>query len=335
MIEPSLAGKTVLIRMDTKAMGDTLAWFPYVLEFQKKHNCKVIVSTFNNHLLQKWQSENIQIIEPVDVKDYEVEYKLGVFFETNRDPFSFREKPLQKVAADILGLTYREQHLDLTHLAGPRPVPEKYVVIGTTSTMGCKEWQNPEGWQGVVDWLVESGYKVFCIPPHKTPLNGVEPAVPEDLIAGALTYIGHCEFFIGLSSALSWVARCMDKETIMISGFTDTYNEFVSKCSRIINKKVCNSCYNDVSLEFGRHWAWCPRGKDFECTKAIESKSVTNAIEQLKFPVQTGKPAILCILPHCSTGGLPQYFLEKLKILRDVYDVYVVEWEFHGAQFST
>ena len=34
-----------MICFDSKAIGDTLAWFPYVEEFRKKHECEVVVST--------------------------------------------------------------------------------------------------------------------------------------------------------------------------------------------------------------------------------------------------------------------------------------------------
>ena len=38
-------GKRVYIAMDSKALGDSLAWIPYVEEFRKKHNCELIVET--------------------------------------------------------------------------------------------------------------------------------------------------------------------------------------------------------------------------------------------------------------------------------------------------
>lgn len=36
---------------------------------------------------------------------------------------------------------------------------------------------------------------------------------------------------------------------------------------------------------------------------------------------------ILIITPHLSTGGLPQFLLEKINILINQYDVYLIEWE--------
>ena len=38
--------KRVYIALDSKALGDSLSWFPYADEFRKKHNCKVVVSSF-------------------------------------------------------------------------------------------------------------------------------------------------------------------------------------------------------------------------------------------------------------------------------------------------
>lgn len=36
---------------------------------------------------------------------------------------------------------------------------------------------------------------------------------------------------------------------------------------------------------------------------------------------------ILYVAPHLSTGGLPQYLTKKIELLKDVYDIYVVEYE--------
>jgi hypothetical protein len=44
------AGQRVYIALESKALGDTFAWLPYVEEFRKKHDCQVICSTFHNQL---------------------------------------------------------------------------------------------------------------------------------------------------------------------------------------------------------------------------------------------------------------------------------------------
>lgn len=41
------------------------------------------------------------------------------------------------------------------------------------------------------------------------------------------------------------------------------------------------------------------------------------------------KKKLLYIAPHLSTGGLPQYLCKKIEIIREDYDVYVIEWSNH------
>ena len=36
---------------------------------------------------------------------------------------------------------------------------------------------------------------------------------------------------------------------------------------------------------------------------------------------------LLFIAPHLSTGGLPQYLTKKIELLKDAYDIYVIEYE--------
>lgn len=35
---------------------------------------------------------------------------------------------------------------------------------------------------------------------------------------------------------------------------------------------------------------------------------------------------LLCVVPHLSTGGCPQFLVKKIELLRDQYDIHVVEW---------
>ena len=48
-----IEGKRVFISFESKALGDTLAWIPYCIEFKKHYKCDVIVSTFKNFLFEK------------------------------------------------------------------------------------------------------------------------------------------------------------------------------------------------------------------------------------------------------------------------------------------
>ena len=35
---------------------------------------------------------------------------------------------------------------------------------------------------------------------------------------------------------------------------------------------------------------------------------------------------LLFIAPHLSTGGLPQYLTKKIELLKDEFDIHLVEW---------
>jgi glycosyltransferase involved in cell wall biosynthesis len=36
---------------------------------------------------------------------------------------------------------------------------------------------------------------------------------------------------------------------------------------------------------------------------------------------------LLCVVPHLSTGGCPQFLVKKIELLKDNYDIHVIEWE--------
>ncbi len=64
--------KKVYVALDSRALGDSLAWFPYLDEFRKKHNCKLIASTFMNDFFASEYPE-IEFIKPGDTADKEKE----------------------------------------------------------------------------------------------------------------------------------------------------------------------------------------------------------------------------------------------------------------------
>ena len=96
-----------------------------------------------------------------------------------------------------------------------------------------------------------------------------------------MAQIAGAQFFIGLSSGLSWLAWAVGKPVVLISGFTKSLCEFHTEY-RVINENVCNGCWNDVSCKFSRNdWFWCPRNKNFECSKEISADMVLKQVKKL------------------------------------------------------
>jgi autotransporter strand-loop-strand O-heptosyltransferase len=98
-------------------------------------------------------------------------------------------------------------------------------------------------------------------------------------------WLKHADFFVGLSSGLSWLAWAVGTPVVMISGFTHPITEFTTP-HRVINYHACNSCWNDVQAHYDRHdFLTCPRHKDtprqFECSRLITADQVMRVIRSI------------------------------------------------------
>jgi len=291
-----LKDKNVLIQLDSKSIGDTIAWFPYVEEFRKKHQCKVYCSTFWNSWFIN-QYPDITFLEPGDtnIQDLYAQYTIGWYspLDINRNPIDYRKIPLQKTASDILGLDYKEIAPKIEAPEGVRPIKDKYVCIGQFSTSNAKHWHYPckdsnKGWQILVDYLNEQGYKVMTISKQPTNLINVIDKTGNFPIEHRINELKYCEFFIGVGSGLSWLAWAVGKKVVMISGFSNPICEFKNNIINVHNFNVCNGCFNKHEFDRG-DWNWCPEHKNterqFECSINITPEMVVDRIVSSKLIV--------------------------------------------------
>jgi autotransporter strand-loop-strand O-heptosyltransferase len=287
-----LTDKRVYISLDSKSLGDTIAWFPYVEEFRKKHNCRVVCSTFMNHLFEANYPE-IEFVKPgVTVHGIIAMYNIGWFYDGDqvnlfRNPSDFKKEPLQKTACDILGLDYEEV---VPKLKLPKRDIKKQVAIAIHSTCQAKYWNNPTGWQGVVNYLNDQGCEVVLISKEGDGYMGnYHPTgvtqLPQGDLESVINVLNSSIFFIGIGSGLSWLSWACEIPTVIISGFSDPYTEPQNNVIRIeALEKSCKGCFNKYVLDAG-DWMWCPEHKgtdrQFECTRLIEGEYVINKIKHL------------------------------------------------------
>ena len=277
----NLEGKRVYISFDSSSLGDTIAWMPYVEEFRCLHNCEVVVSTFKNFLFEK-EYPMLEFVEPgTNVHNLYAMYKLGWFYNENKEPVLPNTIPLQKAATNILGLEYKEIKPKITLPYSVEPT-SKYVTIATNSTAGCKFWTK-EGWQEVINRLHEKGFTIVNVSLEENPFDNCQGLLDTSM-TNTMYNIYNSEFFIGLSSGLSWLAWALEVPVIMISNFTDEEHEF--KCYRVTNNRVCHGCWNDPQYKFDKgDWDWCPvhKGTDrqFECHTSITPDMVIEQIKKL------------------------------------------------------
>jgi len=266
--------KKILINIVSNSLGDTIACTPYVSEYQKLNGVEIIQSVNDPFIFLLENSyPNIKFVGRNESITYDERFDLEYVFN----------KSIQSGYAD----------------------KNKYITIGVHSTCQVKYWNHSDGlksqiesknWNELSSILRKRGYtpvtlekdEMYGVPPF---YNGIPSKSNKQIgktLLEAVNIINHSEFYIGLSSGLSWVAHALGKKVVMISNFTEDWNEFdlsLNDYIRITNKSVCHGCWNKINVEhtFDKHdWYWCPLHKNtdrqFECHKSI---SVNDVVEQI------------------------------------------------------
>lgn len=229
--------KTVFIKLDAHALGDSIAWIPYIEEFRKKYNCTMICSTFWNRLFENEYPE-ILFVEPnTKISNIYTQIYVGANESNNikYSPIKSINNPLQKVASEILGLPFKEIKTKITSPEEPSIFGGKYVTLSEFGSKPEKSWGN--SWQPVVDFLNKKGYQVIVISKEPTKLNNVINKTGNIPIEDRIKDIQSADFHLGVSSGLSWLAWSLGTHVVMVSDFTPYYHEFQSNITRIGTNK--------------------------------------------------------------------------------------------------
>jgi ADP-heptose:LPS heptosyltransferase len=316
----NLENELVLVNITSMSLGDVISWIPYCEEFRKKHNCKLIVKSSVSDLFSSSYPEIIWV-KPDDIIEYSDliystytifvgidsdTHKSGIKklnnFYSKKTPIKFIDNltffnrsihpehplliPLQKISANILGIDFKEIRPVINPVNNERPIEKKYVCISEfASANGMKVWQNQIGWKTIVDELKNMGYEVVSISKEKTELKNVIKQNGNRPLSERVWYLQHCEFFIGMSSGLSWLAWASGAKVVLISGHSKKWLEFSENCLRINNENVCNGCHNiveHVDKFCCYHESFCPENKNFICTRSISPKMVLDEIKNSK-----------------------------------------------------
>jgi autotransporter strand-loop-strand O-heptosyltransferase len=188
-----------------------------------------------------------------------------------------------------------------------RPKLGKYVAISVHSTSQLKYWNHPLGrevqelspnWTEICSRLRKKNLKPLILEKYETfgqspYFNGLPKKSNSRInlsLEELVNYLDHCEFFMGLSSGNAWIAHALGKKVLMISNFTEDWNEFDLNCEdyiRVVNKNVCHGCWNKINIEHkfdSSDWYWCPKFKgtsrEFECHKSITPDMVWEKVEK-------------------------------------------------------
>jgi len=287
-----LKDQTVKISLESKSIGDTLAWTPQVLEFIKKHQCKVVLSTFHNEWFEGLKEyKDVIFIKPGEGFKAYAHYQIGWFRNDegswnnpNVHPNQPNTIPIIKSSTDILGLPYKEINHGVNFTPKKRPIKGKYICIAPQSTAGLKEWPH-HYWRKLAKMIHSKGYKVVSL--SLSGFKGTNIINKSKLHWEELfNYLYHSELLIGLGSGISWMNWAINKQTLMINNFIPYGYEFTNYLTKVENHSVCNNCWvkKDYNFDPG-DWDWCPihQGTDKQhiCHKSIQPEKVFNEFEKL------------------------------------------------------
>jgi len=291
--------KKILITIISTSIGDTIASLPYVEKFQEVNPNDEVYLSINRGLVSYFETVYPTIKFVTD--DTNVSFDKVINLEYNFN------KNIQQGYSEGLGFSefkYLRPKMLIPELK--RPIKNKYITIGVHSTSQLKYWNHPLGketqpispnWNGLCGMIRKQGYtpvvveldEMFGVLPYRNGLPSKANKKFGQSLLESMNLIYHSEFYIGLSSGMSWVAHAMGKPVAMISNFTEDWNEFdlsLEDYIRITNKSVCHGCWNKINEEFkfdASDWYWCPKHKDterqFECHTSITPEMVLEKIK--------------------------------------------------------
>ena len=281
-------------------LGDTIASLPYIEKFGQVNPDSELYVSINNNFINLFESvyPTLKFIK----KDCDIVFDKILPLEYNFNT------SVQYGYAKQLGFIdgpYLRPKVTIPNME--RPIKSKYITIGTHSTSQLKYWNHPKGkkvqpeapyWNELCGMIRKEGYTPVVVEQHEmfgwAPYRNGLPSKANKKFGQSflesMNLIYHSEFYIGLSSGMSWVAHAMGKSVAMIANFTEDWNEIdlsLPDYIRITNKSVCHGCWN---LENKEHtfdvsdWYWCPKHKDtnkqFECHTSITPEHVFNEIKK-------------------------------------------------------
>jgi autotransporter strand-loop-strand O-heptosyltransferase len=241
------SNQVIFIKIDAYALGDNIAWMPYVEMFREKHNCKVICSTFYNDLFVETYPK-IMFVKPNTVIDnVYAQYYVGASEDNlTYSPVNSKEVNLQMVASSILGLEFAELRPRLKHNFenSKRIFGQKYVTLSEFGSGENKSWKANDGWQKIVDYLNMVGLTVVVISKEPTQLKNVINHTGNYSLFDRMYEMYHAEFHLGVSSGLSWLAWAMGKHVVMVSDVTPKSHEFQTDVSRLCANELTKVDYD-------------------------------------------------------------------------------------------
>jgi autotransporter strand-loop-strand O-heptosyltransferase len=290
----------ITIECHSAALGDQIAWIPVCDEFRKKYNIKdLTVACKYPELFEPFYPEIKfirQYFEGEEITDNKLiktrfKYLLGwsrLGFKNDKgqfiSPIDSRVIPLQHQAMYQLGLVSydsipKEVKPNFKSNIEEPIIKGDYVVITTTGTSKFKLWMRPKGYEDIIAYFRSKGLKVIDVGVMSDHFEGTEDYTGKLEWNKLMNILQHAKLFFCASNGVQWLAWAVGCPVVTVSNITEEGTEFDHY--KVTNKEVCHGCWNDPEFVFDNEDIWyCPRKKDFECTKEITPEMVIKKIEE-------------------------------------------------------
>ena len=277
-----------------QALGDNITLFPYMDAFQKAYGCKIscTVPPYLRELVKTYYP-HIEQTDTLPYDTYATYYMAACINVPIAANWDSRAVPLLDIGKTILSDSKMgNPQRVIFKPTKPRQIQEPYVCIAVQASTTAKSWMYPGGWDIVVNHLKECGYRVICIDKERECTNygntvkmpeGAEDFTGDIPLLERVNTLAYADFFISVSSGLSWVAWSLDIPVVMISGITEPWYEFNTPY-RVKNNIVCHGCFNDLRVDLAECYN-CRRyeksDRRFECSKKISPQRVLEKVDQV------------------------------------------------------
>ena len=233
----SADGRDVLIQFPVGTLGDTMGWFPYAVKFKELHGCRLtcamsgedhpaVPRRLSGHHLRHPRGGQARAL----LRDL---LALGLFFDDKdfiQQPTDFRHVGLHRTAGYILGVDPTEAPPRIALADDSRPIAEPYVCIARAEH-DAEQILEQSGRLARDRAVSESGTATASSASTRSRCTARassgtrSPTAPRTRPATGrwqerARWLKHAEFFVGLSSGLSWLAWAVGAPVVMISGFT-------------------------------------------------------------------------------------------------------------------
>lgn len=289
-----------LIKVPSESLGDLISTLHVIEKFRelKTPNEKIgIIANKTEHYIKSYPMFKFY---PLELEPTLVYNPLGWILEGQfydkfkRLKYFLHENLMESIARQLevpdSDVIYNFPKIDYRDTTIQK---EKLITFSMHGTAQVKHWNYPNGWEILIDKLKDIGYKVVNVDFHESfGAPGYFNPVPDNCVKmnglnlkETSDIINRSEFFIGISSGLSWLAHSLKIPVVMISGMTRLDYEFKKSILRIGSQAECRNCFSNPKNTFDPNdWLWCPEHKgterEFECSKSITPDHVFENIQK-------------------------------------------------------